>query len=176
MEKAGEKMGKSKGYIANIEAGVSGLSLTRLADIAEVYGVDPAWLAGFRELDSDPYVSGTSDFITDDIVLKSAYLEKKGLDCNHLFCFQVEGDSMQPELYDGNLAIADMSTRGILDRDLYILKIDNKYAVRWVGQTIDGNYKIESETNNPFFLPNCTITPEELTQIEVVGRVELVIG
>lgn len=176
LQQIGDKIGSTKGYVANLEAGVAGVSMPKLISLSKMYGVDPAWVAGFRETDNDPYVQGTGDFITDDIVLKAAYLEKRGLKSDQLFCYEVEGNYMEPELYEGNFAIANMLVRGILDRDLYVLQFDGKYGVRWVGQTTDGHYRIESETNNSFFLPNCTITPEELTQIEVIGRVDMIIS
>lgn len=176
MKQVGEKIGASKGYVANIEAGITGLSFARMVALAEMYGVDPAWLAGFRDSNEGPYITASSDFNTDDIVLKSSYLEKKGLKGDRLLCVEVQGKSMEPMIYDGSLAIANMEVQGILDRDLYALKVHDKYCVRWMEATEDGNYRIESETNDPFFLPNCTITPEELTQLEVIGRIELVLG
>ncbi|NYZ70466.1 hypothetical protein H0A36_31140, partial [Endozoicomonas sp. SM1973] len=67
--------------------------------------------------------------------------------------------------------------QGILDRELYLLKMHGKYGVRWVEATGDGSYQIEGETNNLLFLPNCVLTREEfVVAIEVVGQVELVFG
>ncbi|RDH41469.1 S24 family peptidase [Zooshikella ganghwensis] len=83
---------------------------------------------------------------------------------------------MEPTIKAGCFAIANMEATGIIERDLYVLKVEDKYCVRWVEPTIDGDYKIESDQNDPFFMPNCTVTPMELTQIEIIGRVELIIS
>ncbi|RDH41574.1 XRE family transcriptional regulator [Zooshikella ganghwensis] len=79
MDQVASQLGSSKGYIANVESGTTNLSLLRVIEFSKILEVDPAWLTGFRNSDEGLYIDELADFITDDFVLKSTFLEKKGL-------------------------------------------------------------------------------------------------
>ena len=57
----------------------------------------------------------------------------------------MEGDDMAPIIKSGSTVIANVEKRGIIDRELYVLKIHGKNYIRWIEQVENDSYKIESE-------------------------------
>ncbi|NYZ70480.1 helix-turn-helix transcriptional regulator, partial [Endozoicomonas sp. SM1973] len=107
----------TRGFISNLEHGVTGCSLSNLIKIAKAFDVDPAWLAGFRAEDNDPYSPDPADFSNESIVLKEPYLQKAGLKKDHLFSVTIETADMSPLIKPGSIVIADANQQGILDRE-----------------------------------------------------------
>ena len=172
-----ECLGVTRGFISNVEHGTTGCSLANLIKISKAFDIDPAWLAGFRPGEKDPFSPAPSNFDDDNITLKELYLQKSSLKSDHLSSVVIETADMSPIIKPGSVVIANVEQQGIFNRELYLLKVPGNYGVRWVEATEDGGYKIEGEKNNRLFLPNCVLTREEfIADIEVVGKVELVLG
>ena len=79
--------------------------------------------------------------------------------------FEVEGDSMDPDLKAGEKAIVDLSSKSLKDGGIYLLRIEGKTYVKNVFQQDDGLLLV---SKNPIYPKR--LIPKTI-EVEVVGRV-----
>lgn len=90
----------------------------------------------------------------------------------NLCIFQIQGDSMVPELYDGQKVIVDTSQNEILDNRIYAISMENDIFIKKMFKEM-GNDRLIARSENPIY-------PEKHFSIadglRVVGRVVYLLG
>lgn len=95
------------------------------------------------------------------------WLRHKGLDPSRLSLIQVEGDSMQPTLNDGDDIMVDASAADRVPKNgIYVLRLDGMLIVKRLLPGKGGKLSIMSD--NPTYLPIHDVAADEVT---IIGRV-----
>jgi phage repressor protein C with HTH and peptisase S24 domain len=94
-------------------------------------------------------------------------------DPDHLDIISVSGDSMAPDLFDGDMAMIDQSQRSIAD-GLYVLLVDERLFLKRV--VVRGRHRAELVSTNPAYPPfevNIDNADDEIQQdgARIIGRV-----
>ncbi len=92
------------------------------------------------------------------------WLRKLGLDPAHLSVIEVAGDSMEPNLHDGDEILVDRSARAGRD-GVHVVRIDDVLLVKRLEQGPGGTWRVISD--NPAY-PGSTRAHAE---VEIIGRV-----
>jgi hypothetical protein len=87
---------------------------------------------------------------------------------DHLTVINIVGDSMEPRLCDGDIAILNISSNTIVDNAIYALELNGNFVVKRVQKFISGAINILSD--NTKYMPEF-LSPEQTNNINVVGRV-----
>ncbi|HHP0488511.1 TPA: XRE family transcriptional regulator [Vibrio harveyi] len=149
-------------------------SLDRLALIAKASGKSIEWLASGEVFDENMITvtqydlqasAGNGSFVEQEhpvaeFRFSSDWLRQQGLYGKTLSIVQVMGDSMEPNLYDGDLILVrhDEARDGIcvirVDSDVLVKRVQYDYAERSYLITSDNNryksFQIDSEFNGDF--------------------------
>ena len=94
----------------------------------------------------------------------------RGLRCNlsDLAMIEVQGDSMEPTLAEGEPILLDRTVDRISRDSIYVLRLDDELLVKRIQRGLDGSLTVISD--NPRYQPQ-RLTPELLDQITVIGEV-----
>ncbi|MCL2761078.1 MAG: hypothetical protein FWD70_05475 [Desulfuromonadales bacterium] len=87
---------------------------------------------------------------------------------DNLKVITVVGDSMEPKLHDGDIAILNISHKTIVDNAIYALEFNGSLLVKRVQKFISGAINILSD--NSKYMPE-SLSSEQANNIKVVGRV-----
>lgn len=82
-------------------------------------------------------------------------------------CAEVRGNSMEPDLFDGEIVIMDTSKNRFVDDAIYILHYGDALRIKKVHTRIDGTVEIRS-SNEAY--KSEVLTPEEAERITIIGR------
>lgn len=85
-----------------------------------------------------------------------------------LFLFEIMGDSMEPALRDGDLALADRSVAELRDNAVYALGFEESVVVKRLQRRMNGNVVVISD--NPRY-PAEEIGPADAGRLRVLGQV-----
>ena len=96
------------------------------------------------------------------------FLERRGLKPNNLAVISVTGDSMEPDLRDGDLILLDMAQTAPRDRRIYAVRYNADLFVKRVME-LPGN-RIQLLSLNPHY-PPITVGADDLDGIQIIGRV-----
>ena len=80
---------------------------------------------------------------------------------------EVHGDSMEPDLEDGDLVIVDTSKTSFVADAIYVILVDGALVIKRVSKRMDGNIEIRS-SNEKYGAE--VLTPEQAERLIVVGR------
>jgi phage repressor protein C with HTH and peptisase S24 domain len=95
-------------------------------------------------------------------------LRGKGLDPLQLLAIQVDGDSMEGMLSDGDTVVVDL-TRNVLEGEaIYVIHVDGHLYPKRLQRQIDGTVAIISQ-NKAY--PQMNVPKQQLSDLEIVGRV-----
>jgi len=97
-----------------------------------------------------------------------SWLDRRGLQTDHLAVIAVRGDSMEPELYDQDLILLDRTQKEPRDGDMYVLRYFDELFVKRI-QKIPGR-RFELRSTNRFY-GAIEIKPEETNDLEFIGKV-----
>ncbi len=95
------------------------------------------------------------------------WLQERGLTAGRLAIIRVGGDSMEPVLVDGDLILVYLNEREPTFGHLYVFRMGNDLQVKCLEVTPDCPHLV---SENPRY-PPYSLSPEELEQTEIVGRV-----
>ncbi len=103
------------------------------------------------------------------LALRREWIVRRGLDSDSLLAVRVEGDSMAPELGDGDMLIVDRSQAEVLVDTLYVLRLGAAVYCKRV-QRLPGRRLLVSSINPayPSFKIDPAAPPEDVC---VIGRV-----
>ncbi|EDZ61386.1 protein containing peptidase S24-domain [Sulfurimonas gotlandica GD1] len=68
----------------------------------------------------------------------STNLLKEPINKGSLFVIKVDGESMEPVIKDRTLVVADLSQRGVVDADIYLVYYENRMWIKKAKQESDG--------------------------------------
>ncbi len=101
------------------------------------------------------------------LAFRRDWLQKRGLVAENLVIVGVGGDSMAPVLTAGDLILVNRNEREPIPGEPYVFQMGNDFLVKYWEAT-PGGPRLVSE--NPRY-PPYSLSPEELEQTEVIGRV-----
>ena len=96
------------------------------------------------------------------------FLERRGLKPNNLAVISVRGDSMEPDLRDGDLILLDMAQTAPHDSRIYAVRYSADLFVKRAME-LPGN-RIQLLSLNPHY-PPITVGADDLDGIQIIGRV-----
>jgi SOS-response transcriptional repressor LexA len=110
-----------------------------------------------------------SDEITNYYAFRKEFVRHLGCQIRDLVLFEVQGESMQNMLFDGDTVLVDQSDRRVKDGKLYALRIDDELMVKKL-QKMPGQIVAKSE-NPDFGDIEIPINQEAQNNVEIYGRV-----
>lgn len=105
---------------------------------------------------------------TGQYAFKKAWLDRRGLNSNNLSVISVAGDSMEPDLRDGDLILIDHATTSLADGNIYVVRFSDGIYVKRI-QHLPGD-KVHLISSNRNY-PPIEIAHPVADGVEVVGRV-----
>lgn len=185
----GELLGVAESKIQKIEIGAQRADHEFLSILSQSLAIDMNWLLG--ETSKPPLnADTTNEFInvprlaveasagngtaveseseTHSYAFSRKWLTKRGLAPNHLSVISVRGDSMEPDLNDGDLILIDRADTTLADGKIYAVQYSNNLFVKRI-QYIPGD-TVRLGSSNALYSP-IEITTPEADGVHVVGRV-----
>lgn len=95
-------------------------------------------------------------------------LRKKGLEPANLSAVQVDGDSMEGLLSDGDTVMVDHSRNALEGEGVYVILLDDHLYAKRLQRQFDGSIQIISE-NKAY--QNMAVPRERLADLQIIGRV-----
>jgi|SRR3990167_6478636 len=167
--------------------------VARCVEIAKAVGVDIGWLASgegeMRPLQSDAsqdddkyaYIplydarisAGHGSWsagarILTHLAFTRYSLRKKGLDSSNLSAVQVDGDSMEGLLSDGDTVMVDHSRNTLEGEAVYVICLDDHLYAKRLQKQFDGAVQIISE-NKAY--RDMVVPRDRLADLQIIGRV-----
>lgn len=110
----------------------------------------------------------TSEDETGYYGFKREWLERRSLKANNLSVISVSGDSMEPDLRDGDLIVIDHATTSLADGNIYAVRFSDGLYVKRIQHLPEDKVHLISSNRN---YPPIEITHPTADGVEVVGRV-----
>lgn len=166
--------------------------LENLLQIADAAGVTLDWLAAERgpmrlgdpaslrdgdltlveRLDVEASAgNGTlieSEQALDFVAFQTRWLRRKGINPAAVRLLNIRGDSMEPTIRDGDIALVDTSINDIIDNAIYVLVVGNRLLIKRIHVLVTGALRLISD--NPIY-PHEDVKPSEAELVRVSGRV-----
>lgn len=178
-EQLAKKLEVSKGLIAAIEQNQRAVSMKMVNKIKEIFGVDIFQSGDAVKLPSNiisiPFypvkaAAGEGTEVPEYAEKDVLHFDKRWLQAvvghnpEHLSLIRAEGDSMLPDIQDGDLLMVDDSIREVIPNKTFVIKQDDKYRVKKLKAEFTGEILIIS--NNPNY-------PVEVMnkETEIIGQV-----
>ncbi len=182
----GEKAGVSQGTIGLLETGSTENSRF-LPSIAEALGTTVEYLRdGLREPPSNIYAfiprykakgaagngyeNGDHVEVDGSHAFRRDWLKNRGLNPAHLKVIEVSGDSMRPDLHDGDVVLIDTADKTLKDGEVYALQTPDGTRIKRVIMLTDGRIRLASDNPDKARFPNEDFTPEEASRLVVIGK------
>lgn len=103
------------------------------------------------------------------LAFRKDWVHRRGLDPGQLATVMVRGDSMEPELSDGDTVLVDRSQRQVLGDDLYVLRLSSALYVKRIQRLPGGRLQVTSL--NPAYSTFEIDQGDPPEDVEVLGRV-----
>lgn len=110
----------------------------------------------------------TLENTTGHYAFNEKWLDRRGLRPDNLSVIAVNGDSMEPNLYDGDLILIDHAQNAPVDGRIFATRFDGDLFVKRL-QRQPGD-KLQLISSNPVY-PPLTVSLKDGDQIDIVGRV-----
>lgn len=95
-------------------------------------------------------------------------LQRKGLNPANLSAIQVNGDSMEPLLDDGDTVLIDHTRQSLEGEGIYVIHLDDHLYAKRLQRQFDGALHIISE-NKAY--RDMVVPKEQLNELQIIGRV-----
>lgn len=103
------------------------------------------------------------------LAFRKDWLRKKGvIGRASLRVCEVRGDSMLPYLMDGDVVLVDTGQADLVEGEVYAVRVGDEVRIKRLFRRLGGSLLLKSD--NPAF-PDESVRPEELDQLQVLGRV-----
>lgn len=109
-----------------------------------------------------------SEDATGQYAFKREWLDQRGLKPSKLSVISVLGDSMEPDLYNGDLILIDHATTDLAESHIYAVRFSDALYVKRV-QHLPGN-KVHLISSNRSY-PPIEIPHPEADGVQIIGRV-----
>jgi phage repressor protein C with HTH and peptisase S24 domain len=97
------------------------------------------------------------------------WLKAMGLKGHDLKSISAKGDSMLPTFGDGCTLLVDFSHKQISEGKVYVIRFGDEIRVKRIHKRPDGGVIIRSDNRDAY--PDINVPPEEMKNIEILGRV-----
>lgn len=105
----------------------------------------------------------------DSVAFRKSWLENElGVNPKDLAMLTVRGDSMEPNIWDGDIVLIDTSVNQITDDAVYVLRRHRYLVVKRLQRTFDGGIKIKSD--HSVYDDEC-VSHTDSKRIDIIGRV-----
>ncbi|MDW0361019.1 XRE family transcriptional regulator [Halomonas venusta] len=180
--------GLSEATLRSYLSGATYPTLDRLMQIAEASQVDPQWLAFGVIQDEKAPAPGMEDYafvplydaqcsagpgawnencrVLTHICFTRYSLRKQGLTPEHLSAVRNDGDSMYPDISNGDTVLIDHTRTTIEGEGIYIIRLEDHLYAKRLQRNFDGVSVIS--TNSAYdkvFVPR-----DRLSELEIIGR------
>lgn len=170
-------------YLAGATPGID-----KVAQIAQATGTDLEWLItgrrGVREhaLDADLTLierldvevsAGVGALIDgerslDYMAFQTRWLRRRGINPSAVRLLNIRGDSMEPTIRDGDIALVDTSIQDIVDNAIYVILVGNRLLIKRVHILMSGALRLISD--NAIY-PHEDVPANEAEFVRISGRV-----
>ena len=178
-----EKAGLAQNYISQIVTGMRKPSIEAVEQLCEAMGISlPEFFArkddDMPEVEFVPLVkavprAGTGGLETDGdfdrwYSFHSSFLARKGGSKESMRLFRVDGDSMEPTLFSGDMIMVNLKTTHITTGGIYLLRLEDELMVKRLENRLGGILLIRSD-NEAY--EDISINKTEVDgDIEIFGR------
>lgn len=147
-------------------------SQTIAATITEAAGSAHTDLSFIERLDIEVSAGAGSlvenEQYLDFIAIQTRWLRHKGINPAAVRLLNVRGDSMEPTIRDGDVALVDTSISDIIDNAIYVLVVGNRLLIKRIHILVSGALRLISD--NPIY-PHEDVAANEADFVRVSGRV-----
>lgn len=118
--------------------------------------------------------AGTGRSVPDEGLVAHLVFSKRWLDhhvgvpINCLSAIEASGDSMAPEIDDGDTLLVDNSETSVSTDGIYVIRLDDELLVKRLQRLVDGGLAIKS-TNDHY--DDYTLSQDQARGLRIVGRV-----
>lgn len=119
--------------------------------------------------------AGNGHFVHEELQLHQGqayrvdWLKAMGLKGHDLKSIKATGDSMLPTFGDGCTLLVDFSHKQISEGKVYVIRFGDEIRVKRIHKRADGGIIIRSDNRDAY--PDINIPPDEMGNIEILGRV-----
>lgn len=104
----------------------------------------------------------------DFIAFQTSWLRRKGINPAATRLLNVKGDSMEPTIRDGDMALVDTSISEIIDNAIYVIIVGQRLLIKRIHVLVTGALRLISDNN--LYSPE-DVQPNEVEFVRVAGRV-----
>lgn len=171
----------------NWELGINTPSLDMLFAMGSLFGKPPAYLAGLTDDDGTspetrkyaipaqstvPSPNGLIHLGDNALAFRLSFLDSIALDKDQILLVVAPDDSMSGIIEEGDRALIDLSETEIKRDDMFALLINGRLWLRWIRQTLQGDFIIQAQKTEHY--PDQPLTKEELDSLHILGRVRMI--
>ena len=147
---------------------------TLVKDVTAPYRTESApsfveidWAVG--DISAGPGRHASDDYERRSLAFSDSWLRSKGLKRKDLVIIKVHGESMEPRLSNGDVALINTADREIKDHKIYALRYGDDLRIKRLSTRYDGAIVISSDNPMPEFKDE-VVPAQELPQLHVIGR------
>lgn len=134
-----------------------------------IYGED---LTLIERLDIDAAAGAGAYFETENtldfVAYQTSWLRQRGINPTATRLLNVKGDSMEPTIRDGDMALVDTSIQEIIDNAIYVIIVGQRLLIKRIHVLVSGALVLISDNN--LYSPE-TVPANEVEFVRVAGRV-----
>lgn len=104
----------------------------------------------------------------DFIAFQTSWLRRKGINPAATRLLNVKGDSMEPTIRDGDMALVDTSICDIIDNSIYVIIVGQSLLIKRIHVLVTGALRLISDNN--MYSPE-DVQPNEAEFVRIAGRV-----
>lgn len=182
-EELGEKLGVKKAAINKYETGkVENIKRATIEKLADIFEVSPSYIMGW-ETEVIPYKptnqipilgsvrAGVGGYVCEELIgYEEAHMPNCSSDTH--FYLKVKGDSMEPKISEGNLALIKKQD-DVESGELGIVLINGDEGV--IKKIIKKDDSIELHSFNPYYPPR-VFKGKELENVKIIGKVVMTLA
>lgn len=103
------------------------------------------------------------------LAFSEPWLRKKGLSPKNLVIIEVSGESMEPRLSSGDVALINTNDKAIKNHKIYALRYGEDLRIKRLSMRYDGAIVISSDNPLPEFKDE-VVPASDLNQLHIIGR------
>lgn len=120
-------------------------------------------------LSAGPGAAPSYDEERRSLAFSETWLKKKGFKRKHLVIIEVVGESMEPRLSNGDVALINTADKEIKDHRIYALRYGDDLRIKRLSRRYDGAVVISSDNPLPEFRDEI-VPAADLHQLQILGR------
>lgn len=149
----------SENYLTPLQVASSLVLRTSVLDRAKTEDADTVQVPLYDvQLSAGHGAALQDEQVIDTYTYKRDFIKQIGCDPNHLGLSFVRGDSMEPTLFHGDMALYDTRVQWFIDEGIYVVRYDDRLMVKRLERLLDGSIKIisDNERYDPIIVTEST--------------------